>query len=87
MKGAASAPPLIRQAFHSESSNPWSESGINLDQQSSIFDAQDVDLFSTQNPLADIEKAIKKLLDQNGMTAMVGAKILKELAGKMLTLI
>ncbi|NIO79842.1 MAG: agmatinase [Candidatus Aminicenantes bacterium] len=72
MKGAASAPPLIRQAFHSESSNLWSESGINLDQQSLIFDAQDVDLFSTQNPLADIEKAIKKLLDQNYLPISLG---------------
>lgn len=65
MKGAASAPPLIRQAFHSESSNLWSEIGINLGQESLIFDAGEVNLNLSQKPLADIEQAIKKLLDQN----------------------
>jgi len=30
LRGAAAAPPLIREAFHSDSSNAWAENGIEL---------------------------------------------------------
>ncbi|UCE07522.1 MAG: arginase family protein, partial [bacterium] len=72
MKGAAAAPPLIRESFHSESSNPWSETGINLGQESLIFDAGEVNLLSSKKPLADIEQAIKKLLDQSFFPISLG---------------
>ena len=72
MKGAASAPPLIRQAFHSESSNLWSETGLDLGKEFLVNDVGDVPLFSSINPLAEIENAIKNLLDQNYFPISLG---------------
>jgi arginase family enzyme len=63
MRGAAEASPLIRQALFSDSSNLWTEQGIDL--------GADIVEF---NPRCDL----------NGMTAMVCAKIVKELAAVML---
>lgn len=65
LQGAASAPPLIREAFHCYSSNTWSESGIDIGREGIFFDAGDLDL---QNVLGDsdfsgIEKAVLQLVD------------------------
>jgi len=65
MKGAATAPPLIREAFHSDSSNLWSELGINLAERSIIVDAGDVDFISSDNVDRQIEEVVTKLLNQN----------------------
>ena len=64
MKGSALAPPLIRDALHSESSNMWSEMGIDLGAESVFFDAGDLDFTSTRDALGDIEGAIAQLLDR-----------------------
>jgi arginase family enzyme len=42
MRGAVDSPSLIREAFFSEASNLWSESGIDLGQPNLFFDAGDV---------------------------------------------
>ncbi|MEW6206755.1 MAG: agmatinase [Acidobacteriota bacterium] len=62
LRGAAQAPPLIRQAFRCPSSNMWTESGIDLE--NAFFDAGDVD-FSSVEAFALIESAITDLLDRN----------------------
>lgn len=65
MKGAASAPQLIRSAFYSEASNLWSEQGIAVDQESLFFDAGDMSPTSFDFLFDHIEIAVLKLLDQN----------------------
>ncbi|MGH9835809.1 MAG: agmatinase [Blastocatellia bacterium] len=64
MRGAAEAPPLIRAAFHSESANLWSESGIDFGARP-IFDAGDVEPASGAAMLDRITDSIAALLDQN----------------------
>jgi arginase len=63
MKGAAAAPSLIREAFLSESSNSWSETGIDLSADSLIFDAVDVNCLSSASAFDDIEATISLLLE------------------------
>ena len=65
MRGAASAPPLIREALRCESSNSWSESGIEVGPDR-FFDAGDVgeEPGREGDTPARIEAAIGHLLDQ-----------------------
>jgi len=71
-KGASSAPPLIREAFHCYSSNTWSESGIDIGAESVLFDVGDVDFSVVSDPFDKIEKAVTKLLDQNFFLISLG---------------
>jgi len=61
LRGPAEAPPLIRQAFASESSNSWSENGVELDP-SLFFDAGDIGTGPGVDMPETIEKAIAHLL-------------------------
>jgi agmatinase len=60
LRGAAAAPPLIREALYSDASNLWSESGIDLGREDVFFEAGDV---STDEPKA-IEDSVDALLAQ-----------------------
>lgn len=71
MRGAAEAPPLIRAAFHSESANLWSESGIDFGA-TPIFDAGDVEPVSGSAMLDKITDSISALLDQNYLPVSLG---------------
>jgi arginase len=64
MKGAAGAPPKIREAFHCDSTNTWSESGIDLGEDGVLYDAGDLNLNGSEKPLEEIEKVIAVLLDR-----------------------
>jgi agmatinase len=64
MRGAADAPPLIRAALHSDASNYWSESGINLGAEWVFHDAGDVEPAPGIDMPAEIEQSISRLLDQ-----------------------
>ena len=59
-RGAAEAPPLIREALYSDASNLWSESGIDLGREDVFFEAGDV---ITDEPKA-IEDSVSALLAQ-----------------------
>lgn len=63
MRGAAEAPPLIRAAFWSESSNLWSETGVDLGAPDLFFDAGDLKPTSGIEALGEIERSITRLLD------------------------
>lgn len=65
LRGAADAPPLIREAFYSESSNLWSESGIDLGQPNTFFEAGDVHPSASEDPMTVIEDSIEHLLSNN----------------------
>ena len=62
LKGAAKATPLIRKALHSDSSNLWSESGVNLGESSVIIDIGDISFSPGDDYQAKIEESISDLL-------------------------
>jgi arginase len=65
MRGAAKAPPLIRKAFLSKSSNLWSETGIDLGQPHTFFDGGDVIPVSGKEMITAIEESVLFLLSHN----------------------
>ena len=72
MDGPAAAPPLIREALHSESSNLWTEAGISLGEESVFFDAGDLEFESSEHAFKDIEESIGFLLDHNLVPISMG---------------
>jgi agmatinase len=63
LRGAAGAPPIIRVAFNSDSSNSWTETGVDLSAKGTYCDAGDLE-FSSQEPFAAIEAKVGGLLDR-----------------------
>ena len=70
MRGAAEAPPIIRRALQSPSSNQWSESGRDLGG-GAIGDAGDVDC-TGKHPRDAIEQATRKVLATAGLPISLG---------------
>ena len=62
IRGAAEAPPLIREALLSASSNLWTESGIDLGSPQIFFDAGDVAPKTNEEMTLEVEKSISALL-------------------------
>lgn len=62
MRGAADAPPIIREAFFSESSNMWSESGIDLSRSDIFVDERDVLPIPGKSMADAIEESIEQML-------------------------
>ena len=71
IRGSAKAPPVIREAFWSESSNSWTENGIDLSQKGLINDAGDLDP-KHPDEFDEIQNAITKLLNQNLQPVCLG---------------
>ena len=65
MRGPAQAPEKIRQAFQSDSTTRWTESGINLGEDSVLFDAGDLELGSVGDAIGAIEKATTLILKKS----------------------
>jgi agmatinase len=63
LRGAAGAPPIIRVAFHSDSWNPGTETGVDLGAEGMYCEAGDL-IFSGQEPFAAIEEKVGELLDK-----------------------
>jgi arginase len=63
LRGAAGAPPIIRVAFHSDSWNQGTETGVGLGAEGAYCDAGDLNL-NGQEPFASIEKKVGELLDK-----------------------
>ena len=72
MKGPASAPPLIREAFHCNSTNYWSETGIDLGVDLLFFDAGDIEFDFPENTFEDIERTISLVLDHHLIPISLG---------------
>jgi agmatinase len=60
LRGAAEAPPLIREALYCDASNLWSESGIDLGLDDVFFDAGNV----TTDSGKEIQESVAALLAQ-----------------------
>ena len=73
-RGAAEAPPVIRQALWSEAGNPWTELGIDLSS-APLDDEGDLLLPSGEDP-ADtrvrIEGAVRRILDSGRRPLILG---------------
>ena len=71
LRGAAQAPPGIRRALHSSSSNLCCESGLDLGDQPRLVDAGDLDLEPDLPALQQIENATADLLAGAGRTRVL----------------
>ena len=65
LRGSASAPPLIRQAFLSPSSNLWTETGIDLGAPGILIDAGMLQPEPGMDMDTEIETAASRVLDQD----------------------
>jgi agmatinase len=63
LRGPAGAPPIIRVAFNSFSSNSWTETGVDLGAEGVYCDAGDLK-FNFDQPFAAVEKRVGELLDK-----------------------
>jgi arginase len=63
LRGAAEAPPAIREALWCESSNAWGENGVELTR-ATLADAGDLPARRGEDMLAAIESAVGDLLDR-----------------------
>jgi len=64
LRGAAGAPPIIRVALGSDSSNSSTETGVDLSEEGAYCDAGDLK-FTFREPFPAIESRVGELLDQN----------------------
>ncbi len=72
LRGAAEAPPLIRAALHSDSSNSWSETGVNLGEPGVFTDAGDLQLPEDIGAFELVETAVAALLDKGHRPICLG---------------
>src|SRR5271167_122965 len=70
LRGPADAPPLIREAFHCDSSNSSTESGIELSAES-VLDAGNLEL-PADGALTAIESTVRRLLDRGQSPVCLG---------------
>jgi agmatinase len=71
LRGAAEAPPLIREAFHCDSSNSYSELGVNLGEPGAFVDAGDLQL-DEADALTAIETGVRELLEKEHRPVCLG---------------
>ena len=76
LRGAAAAPPKIREALRCDSSNLWTELGVDLGAPGAFADAGDLQLSNLQSKdgeaFAAIEKSIDGLLQQAAKPLSLG---------------
>src|SRR5579863_7965102 len=72
LRGAAQAPPLIREAFHCNSSNASTETGVNLQSPDAISDLGDLALSQDITAFDSITMAVQELLDTGGRPVCLG---------------
>ncbi len=72
LRGAAAAPPLIREALHSPAGNSWSEDIRDLHEPDALSDAGDLALPPMADPRALIEAGIAQLLKSGARPIALG---------------
>jgi agmatinase len=72
MRGAAAAPPLVRQALFSPASNMWTESGLDLGLPGRLADAGDLNLPDADDALGVIQEAVGRLMERGGAPLALG---------------
>jgi len=71
LRGAGDAPPRIREAMHSDASNRWTESAVDLSPAGTFDDAGDL-AFSEKDAFEVIESGIGKLLNEGRRPVSLG---------------
>jgi arginase len=72
LRGPAAAPPVIRAALLSDSTNGWSESGIDVRGGGALRDAGDVALDQGSDVRAPIESAVQSILGSGARPLCLG---------------
>lgn len=72
LRGAAGAPPLIREAFHCDASNSWTETGVDLAVADLWTDAGDLEFPSDAAAFGHIEKSVSEFLDKDMRPVCLG---------------
>ncbi len=72
LRGAAAAPPLIRDALFSPASNLWTEAGIDIGAPGTLADAGDLDLPESDEAIGHIETAIRGLVSAGTAPVALG---------------
>ncbi len=72
LRGAADAPPLIRRALASASSNTWTESLRDLMADGTLADGGDLDLSGADDPRAAIERGARAIVGRGDRPISLG---------------
>jgi agmatinase len=72
LRGAAEAPAKIREAFHSDASNKWSETAVDLGAKGVLHDFGDLHFSSALNAFSEIENGVLHLLDRHVWPVILG---------------
>jgi agmatinase len=72
LRGAAAAPPLVRQALFSPSSNTWTESLVDIGAPGRLADAGDLVLPESDAAMGLIEDAIRRVILDGGTPLALG---------------
>lgn len=93
LKGAAKGPQAIRAASTGEAINSWTESGVNLEEETTIVDLGDVDVSgSFWDVFAKTEDRVSEILEKGAVPVVLGGDhslsypIIKAFARKYQTL-
>jgi agmatinase len=73
MKGVSKGPPAIRAASTGEAINPWTESSVNIEEETNIVDLGDLDVSgSFWDVFAKTEKQIRDILAKEAVPIVLG---------------
>ncbi len=73
LKGAAKGPPAIRAASTGKAINPWTELGVNLEEETTLVDLGDMDVGGEASEIfARIEKRIFEILKKEAVPIILG---------------
>ncbi len=73
LKGAAKGPPAIRDASTGKAINPWTELGVNLEEETILVDLGDMDVGGEASEIfTKIEEGIFKILKKEAVPIILG---------------
>jgi arginase len=72
LRGAAGAPPKIREALHCGSANLCSEDGLDLGKQALFCDLGDMAFSPSPAPFEEIKRVVGKVLDKKARVLVLG---------------
>ena len=73
LRGAAKGPLAVRAASTSKAINPWTELGVNLEEETVLADLGDVDVSGNyEQVFSRVEKKVSEILDRNAVPVVLG---------------
>lgn len=73
LRGAAKGPQAIREASTGKAINPWTELGVNLEEETTIVDLGNVDVTGDASQVfTRVEKSIENILEKSGVPVVLG---------------